>query len=50
MKPILEQKCKDAFVAGYKKGLQDGWNNKIKAYENEIEFLKKMANIKEENI
>ena len=45
MKPLLEQARKEAFLAGYKKGLQDGWNNKIKAYENEIAFLKKFANL-----
>ena len=44
--PIIEEKRKEAFFAGYKKGLEDGWKNKIKAYENEIAFLKKMANIK----
>ena len=46
MEPILKEKCKEAFQAGYKKGLEDGWKNKSKAYENEIAFLKKMANIK----
>ena len=45
MEPILKEKCEKAFQAGYKKGLEDGWKNKNRAYENEIEFLKKMAKI-----
>ena len=48
MAPMLEEKRKEAFYAGYKKGLQDGWNNKITAYENEIESLKRMLKLKDE--
>ena len=46
MEPILKEKCDEAFKAGYRKGFEDGFKNKIKAYKNEIEFLKKMAGIK----
>ena len=42
MEPILKEKCEKAFQAGYKKGLEDGWKNKQLAYENQIEFLKKL--------
>ena len=40
MAPIIEQKCSEAYQAGYEKGLADGWKNKLMSYENEIEFLK----------
>lgn len=46
MEPILKEKCDEAFKAGYKRGFEDGFKNKIKAYENDIKFLKKMAGIK----
>lgn len=42
MKPILKQKCSEAYQAGYQKGLEDGWKRKSLAYENEVEFLKLM--------
>ena len=45
MEPILKEKCEKAFEAGYKKGFEDGWKNKNKAYENDIAFLKKIAKI-----
>ena len=40
MAPILEQKCAEAYQAGYEKGLEEGWKKKLMAYENEIECLK----------
>jgi hypothetical protein len=40
MQPILEKKCSEAFQAGYKKGLEDGWKKKLMAYESEISCLK----------
>ena len=46
MEPILKQKCEEAFQAGYKKGLEDGWKNKLKAYENEIASLKFLLELK----
>lgn len=46
MEPILKEKCEEAFQAGYKKGLEDGWKNKSLAYENQIEFLKKLIDNK----
>ena len=46
MEPILKEKCEEAFQAGYKKGLEDGWKNKSLAYENQIEFLKKLLDNK----
>ena len=45
MEPILKEKCEEAFRAGYKKGWEDGCKNKNKAYENEIESLKRMAKL-----
>lgn len=44
--PIIENKCAEAFQAGYAKGLEDGWKNKLVAYENQIEFLKKLLDNK----
>ena len=40
MQPILKQKCSEAYQAGYKKGLEDGWKKKLMTYESEIECLK----------
>lgn len=40
MGPIMKQKCSEAFQAGYKKGLEEGWNKKLMAYESEIACLK----------
>lgn len=39
MAPIIKDKCDKAFEAGYKKGLEDGWKRKSRAYENAIKFL-----------
>ena len=43
MNPILKQKCSEAFQAGYKKGMEDGWQKKLMAYESEIECLKTLV-------
>ena len=40
MEPILKEKCDGAFLAGYRKGVEDGWKTKNRAYENELESLK----------
>ena len=40
MAPIIEEKCNEAYQEGYKKGLEDGWNKKLMAYESEIECLR----------
>lgn len=50
MQPILKQKCSEAFQAGYKKGMEDGWKKKLKAYENEIEFLKFLLELQEKTL
>ena len=47
MAPILEEKRKEAFAAGYNKGVADGWKNKRKAYENEIASLKRELEYRE---
>lgn len=39
MKPFLKQKCSESYQAGYKKGLEDGWQKKLMGYEREIETL-----------
>ena len=40
MKPILKQKCSEAYQAGYRKGIEDGWKKKLMAYESEMDYLK----------
>lgn len=45
MQPILKQKCSEAFHAGYKKGLDEGWKQKLMSYESEIECLKILLKI-----
>lgn len=42
MKPILKQKCSEAYQKGLQDGIQKGWEKKSLAYENEVEFLKLM--------
>lgn len=42
MKPILKQKCSEAYQVGYQKGVENGWNGKCRAYENQIEYLRTM--------
>ena len=44
MQPILKQKCSESFQAGYRKGLEDGWKRKLKAYENDIQFKNTVIN------
>lgn len=44
MKPILKQKCAEAFQAGYAKGLEAGWEKRLLSYTNQIEYLKYMVN------
>lgn len=46
MNPILKQKCSEAFQAGYRKGLENGWKQKLMSYESEIECLKTMLKAK----
>ena len=45
MQPILKQKCSEAFQAGYKKGLDEGWKKKLMSYESEIKCLKILLKI-----
>ena len=45
MAPIIEEKCNEAYQAGYKKGLEDGWEKKLMAYESEIKYLKTLLKI-----
>lgn len=40
MKPILKQKCSEAYQKGLQEGIQKGWEKKSLAYENEVKFLK----------
>ena len=40
LKPILDKECKEAFKRGFEEGNQAGWDKRVLAYENEIEFLK----------
>ena len=40
LKPILDKECKEAFHRGFEEGKQAGWDKRVLAYENEIEFLK----------
>ena len=42
MKPILKQKCSEAYQEGYKKGMYIGFKQKKLAYESEIDCLKKI--------
>ena len=42
MKPILKQKCSEAYQEGYKKGMWMGFKQKKMAYESEIDCLKKI--------
>lgn len=42
MKPILKQKCSEAYQEGYKKGMWMGFKQKKMAYESEIECLRKI--------
>ena len=50
--PILKEECNKAFQRGFEEGKQAGWDERILAYENEIEFLKTIISglTKEENI
>lgn len=51
MQPILKQKCSESFLAGYKKGFEDGWKRKLLAYENDIQFKNTLlSNLEEERI
>ena len=40
LNPIRKEECNKAFKRGFEKGKQAGWDEKVIAYENEIEFLK----------
>ncbi len=40
IKPILDEECVEAFKRGFEEGKQAGWDKRVIAYENEIEFLK----------
>ena len=45
MQPILKQKCSEAFQAGYEKGVEYGWRQKLMAYESEIACLKALLRV-----
>ena len=38
--PIIKEECDKAFQRGFEEGKQAGWNQRVLAYENEIEALK----------
>ena len=38
--PILKEECNKAFERGFEEGKKAGWDERVLAYENEIEFLK----------
>lgn len=40
LKKILKPILKEEFQRGFEEGKQAGWDKRILAYENEIEFLK----------
>ena len=49
-KPLVDEARREGYKAGYKKGTKDGFQNKMLAYENEIECLKLfLAKILDEN-
>lgn len=52
LEPILKEECNKAFKRGFEEGKAAGWDERILAYENEIEFLKSIIRglTKEENI
>lgn len=41
MQPILKEECSKAFKRGFAEGKKEGWENRVLAYENEIDCLKK---------
>ena len=47
--PILKEECDKAFRRGFEEGMRAGFDQKVKAYENEIELLKKVAAALSEN-
>ncbi len=43
LEPILREECNKAFKRGFEEGVKAGFDQKVEAYENEIELLKNVA-------